>query len=234
MNKTYAFEADEHAGRAFDSAERATFVTKTYSHLFVAILGLVGIEFVLFQTNLVEPILRLASTSWLLFLGAIMLTSWVASRVASSAQSLPLQYCALAGYVVVQSIVLCPLLYIASVQYEGILTQATGITLLGFAALTAVAFVTRKDFSFLRGVLIWGGVCAFGLIVAAMFFGFTLGPIFSVAMIAFAGAAILYDTSNVIHHYPEDRYVGAALQLFASVVMLFWYVLRLLMSLRGD
>ncbi len=48
--------------------------------------------------------------------------------------------------------------------------------------------------------------------------------------VAFAGAAILYDTSNVIHHYPSDRYVGAALQLFASVAMMFWYVLRLFMS----
>ena len=45
-------------------------------------------------------------------------------------------------------------------------------------------------------------------------------------------AAILYDTSNVLHHFPEDRYVGAALQLFASVALMFWYVLRLFMSSR--
>jgi FtsH-binding integral membrane protein len=51
-------------------------------------------------------------------------------------------------------------------------------------------------------------------------------------MVALAGASILYDTSNVLHHYPEDRYVGAALQLFASVAMMLWYVLRLLMSRR--
>ena len=49
-------------------------------------------------------------------------------------------------------------------------------------------------------------------------------------MIGLAGAAILYDTSNVIHHYREDRYVAAALQLFASVALMFWYVLRLFMS----
>ena len=55
---------------------------------------------------------------------------------------------------------------------------------------------------------------------------------FSVAMVAFAGAAILYDTSNVLHHYPEDRAVGAALELFASVALLFWYILRLFMSRR--
>ena len=47
-----------------------------------------------------------------------------------------------------------------------------------------------------------------------------------------AGGAILYDTSNVLHHYPQDRYVAAALQLFASVALLMWYVLRLVMSRR--
>ena len=65
-------------------------------------------------------------------------------------------------------------------------------------------------------------------------FGFQLGTFFSVAMVGLAGAAILYDTSNVLHHYPEDRYVGAALALFASVALMFWYVLRLMMSLSSS
>lgn len=49
-------------------------------------------------------------------------------------------------------------------------------------------------------------------------------------MVGFAGAAILYDTSRIIKHYPEDRYVAAALQLFASIALMFWYILRLLMG----
>ena len=68
------------------------------------------------------------------------------------------------------------------------------------------------------------------LIVAGVIFGFELGTFFSVAMIGLAGAAILYDTSNVLHHYPEDRYVAASLELFASVALMFWYVLQLFMS----
>ena len=74
------------------------------------------------------------------------------------------------------------------------------------------------------------GVLALVAIAAAVIFGFELGTWFSVGMIGVAGAAILYDTSNVIHRYPEDRYVAAALQLFASVALMFWYVLRLFMS----
>ena len=49
-------------------------------------------------------------------------------------------------------------------------------------------------------------------------------------MIGYAGGVILYDTSNVLHHFPEDRYVAAALQLFAGIALMFWYVLRLFLS----
>jgi len=103
-----------------------------------------------------------------------------------------------------------------------------GLTLLGFAGLTGIAFYTRKDFSFLHTVLMWGGFAALGLIVAGSVFGFELGTFFSVGMVAFAGAAVLYDTSNVLHHYPVDRYVAAALELFSSVALMFWYILSLI------
>ena len=94
----------------------------------------------------------------------------------------------------------------------------------------AFAHEMGKDFSFLGTILKWAGLVAIVLIICSAIFGFTLGIIFSVAMVGFAGAAILYDASEVIHHYPEDRYVGAALQLFASVALMFWYVLRIFIS----
>ena len=47
-------------------------------------------------------------------------------------------------------------------------------------------------------------------------------------MVALAGGSVLYNTSNILLRYPEDRYVAAALELFGSVAMMFWYVLRLL------
>ncbi len=108
------------------------------------------------------------------------------------------------------------------------------MTLVGFSGLSWVAFATRKDFSFLGGLLRWGGIVALLAIVGAVVFGVQLGTWFSLAMIAFAGAAVLYDTSNVIHHFPEDRYVAASLALFASVALMFWYVLRFLMSFGRD
>ena len=75
---------------------------------------------------------------------------------------------------------------------------------------------------------------AFGVIVAAMIFGFSLGLLFSFALVALACGYILYDTSNVLHHYRTDQHVAASLELFASVTMLFWYILRVLMLTSSD
>jgi len=210
---------------------RASFINRTYNHLMGAIVLFTLIEVGLFQSGFAESIARvLLGGSWLLVLGAFMLVSWFASRVSLTSESKGAQYAALGGFIVAESIIFVPMLWLANQYAPGAIQSAAIVTLVGFAGLTAVAFVTRKDFSFLRGVLMWGGVVAMLAIVGGILFGFELGTWFSVAMVGFAGAAILYDTSNVLHHYPEDRYVGAALQLFASVALMFWYVLRLFMS----
>lgn len=216
-----------------DVSTRSQFITRTYNHLMGAIVGFTLFEIWLFTSGLAEPIAQtMLGGSWLLVLGAFMLVSWFATRVATTSDNIGAQYAALVGFVAAEGIIFVPLLYIANSQFPGVIESAAFTTLAGFAGLTAVAFVTRKDFSFLRGALMWGGVVALIAIVSAVIFGFELGTWFSVAMVGFAGAAILYDTSNILLHYPEDRYVGAALQLFASVALMFWYVLRIFMSRR--
>lgn len=217
---------------AMASAEaRSTFIWRTYGHVALAILGFAGIESYLFSSGLAERIaVAMFGFNWLLILGAFMLVGMGASHVAHRVDSKPLQYAALAAFVVAQAIIFVPLLYLAMATAPAVIESAAGVTLLGVAGLTAVVFVTKKDFSFLRGIMIWGGVLALVAIASAVLFGFELGTWFSVAMIGFAGGAVLYDTSNVLHHFPEDRYVAAALQLFASIALMFWYVLRLFMS----
>jgi FtsH-binding integral membrane protein len=122
------------------------------------------------------------------------------------------------------------MLYIANATAPGVIDSAAGVTVLGSIGLVATAMITRKDFSFLRGLMVWGFILAMVGIVSSLIFGFELGTWFSVAMIGFAGAAVLYDTSNIMHHYPQDKYVAASMALFASIALMFWYVLRLFMS----
>lgn len=213
--------------------ERARFIARTYAHLFAAILAFVGIEVALFATGIAEVMARaMLGVNWLFVLGGFVVVSWLATRVAHGSDSLPTQYGALALFVVAEAIIFVPLLYVAEAYAQGTIEAAGAVSLVGFAALTGVAFVTRKDFSFLRPFILWGGIVALLLIVAGALFGFDLGMVFAVGMVALAGGSILYDTSRILRSYPEHRYVGAALQLFASVALLFWYVLQIFMRLR--
>ena len=60
-----------------------------------------------------------------------------------------------------------------------------------------------------------------------------LGTLFASLMVLLAAGSILYETSNIVHHYRTDQHVAAALGLFASVAMMFYYILYLLLALSG-
>jgi FtsH-binding integral membrane protein len=213
---------------------RSVFITRTYIHLVAGILGFILVELGLFESGLAAQVARfMFGFNWMLILAAFMLTGWLATRTAQTSQSIGMQYFAYAVYVVAEALIFVPLLYLADAKAPGTIDSATLITILGAGGLMVVAHRTRKDFSFLRAILMWGGVLALVAIIGGVIFGFQLGTWFSVLMIGFAGAAVLYDTSNIIHYYPEDRYVSAAMQLFASIALMFWYVLRLMMGNRN-
>ena len=209
---------------------RSNFIWKCYAHVVGAILAFAAIEVYFFQSGIAAAIAAPMLNNWLIVLGAFMLASWGASHVAHRVQSKNAQYAALAAFIVVEALIFAPILYIADRTAPGVIDSAAGVTILGSIGLIATAMITRKDFSFLRGLLVWIGILAMVGIVASLIFSFELGTWFSVAMVGFAGAAVLYDTSNIMHHYPEDKYVAASMALFASIALMFWYVLRLFMS----
>ena len=216
--------------------ERPRFVRRTYGHLAGAVLALVAAVYALLQVPGVGRLAGLMTTGWnwlvvlVLFAGA----SYVANRWARRGGSRGAQYVGLGLYVVAQALIFVPLLYTAAylVDDPTLIPTAGVIACALFLGLTAVAFTTRADFSFLRGLLVVGSLVALGLIVASIVFGFTLGLIFSVAMVGLAGASILYSTSAVLRDYRTDQYVAASLALFAAVATLFYNVLRSLMRLR--
>ncbi len=163
---------------------RSEFIWRTYGHVAAAILLFAGIETYLFDSGIAIPMAQsMLQLNWLLILGGFMVVSWLATHVAHTVQSKPLQYVALVGFVAAQAIIFVPLLAVAISVQPGIIESAVGVTLLGTAGLTAVALITRKDFSFLRSLLVWGGILALVAIVSAVLFGFELGTWFSVAMI---------------------------------------------------
>ena len=217
------------------AVDRAAFIRRTYLHLAGAILAFIGLEAALLNVPGIENLVysMVQGYGWLIVLAAFMAVSWVADKWARSDSSVGLQYLGLGLYTIAEAVIFVPLMYIARVYSSpDVIPMAGIITGLLFAGLTATAFITRKDFSFLRGILTVGFFVALGVIVCSILFGFNLGLFFSGAMVLFAGGAILYTTSNVIHHYRTDQHVAAALALFAGVMLLLWYVLRILMASR--
>lgn len=216
-------------------AERASFIRKTYLHLAAAILAFIAIEVVLFSTGAAYTIAATmlgGSWSWLIVLALFMGVSFLANWWANSQTSKAMQYLGLGLYVVAEAVIFVPLLFIvANFGGGGDVILKAGVVSLGlFLGLTAVVFLTRTDFSFLGPILVIGGFVALGFIAASIMFGFSLGNIFAFVMVAFAGTAILFNTSNVMRQYHPSQHVAASLTLFASIALLFWYILSIFSS----
>jgi FtsH-binding integral membrane protein len=219
---------------------RAAFIRQTYIHLFGAILAFVAFEAAVFTLVPVETLHALmrqlfaAQYGWLVVLLAFMGVSWLANSWASSEVSRGMQYAGLALYVIAEGVIFIPLLYMANIVAPMAIPAAGILTLVMFGGLTALVFITGSDLTSWGKYLWLAGLGAVGVVVCAILFGFQLGVWFSGAMVVLASGYILYDTSNVLHRYRTEQYVAAALALFASVALLFWYILRLMMSLRRD
>jgi FtsH-binding integral membrane protein len=221
------------------ASERAAFVRRVYMHLAGAVLALIGVEAVLLNVVDRASLVRLmfgSSWSWLVVMLLFMGAGFVARVWAQSRSAPALQYAGLALYIFAWAVMFLPLLIVADSfpQFKDkIIPQAGILTGAVFGGLTLAVMVTRKDYSFLAPVLTVSSLIALGVIIAGCLFGFTLGLFFSFAMVALISGYILYDTSNVILHYPTDMHVAAALELLADVAMLFWYIVQILMSLNS-
>jgi FtsH-binding integral membrane protein len=236
----YAVSSMDTAAVFAEDSERLGFIRRTYAHLTGAILALIALEVVLFTVVPAATMRGLVATmtggwGWLVVLGAFMAVSWIARSWATSGQSRGMQYAGLGLYVVAQAVILLPMLWICVVFIDPKLpVMAAAITGICFLGLTVFVFTTRIDLAGWGKYLAVGGLVAMGVIFAGICFGFSLGLWFSGAMIALSCGYILYDTSNILHHYHTSQYVAASLALFASVVLLFWYVLQFMMSFAGD
>jgi FtsH-binding integral membrane protein len=236
MNTTYEQAYNYTAGQASPS-ERAAFMRRTYAHLAGAVLVFMVVAAAFINSpvaSLITATIANTPFAWLFVLLAFMGVSTLANWWAHSNSSPVMQYLGLGLYILAEAVIFTPLLYIADGYFPGAIENAGIATIALFGALTAIVLYTRRDFSFLGPILMIASFVALGVIVGGIIFGFTLGVFFSAAMILFAAGAILYSTSNILHHYRTDQHVAASLSLFASVALLFWYLLQFFMLSRDE
>lgn len=214
------------------TSERMAFIRRTYLHLFGAIFIFTALEALIFASGAAAPIAQAMMGSWILvlvaFIGVSFLANWWATRDTSPA----LQYAGLALFIGVEALIFLPLLYLAVAQGGGVdvIVSAGSVTAILCGFVTIFVFVTKKDFSFMGWAIKLCMIGALILVVLATLMGWSLGAWFSGLMVVLGLGYLLYETSNVLHRYRTDQHVAASLALFASVMLVFYYVLRLFMS----
>lgn len=222
------------------AAERAAFIRRTYGHLAGAVLAFMCLEYFLLHLPGIDTfIMSLFGSpfSMILLMVGFVGVSHLATMWAQSNTSTGMQYAGLGLYVLAEGIIFLPILFVAAyatkangeLRYPGVIGQAAILTGAVFVGLTLAVLVTGKDYSFLGPVVSIGSMVAMGVILAGWLFGFGLGLFFCLAMVALASASIIYQTSNIMHRYYTNQHVAAALALFASVALLFYYILRIAM-----
>ena len=218
------------------ASERVAFLRRTYAHLGATVLGFIAIETIILQMPNID---RLAMSmvqgwNWLIVMGLFFGAQFIAGRWASGGHSIQMQYAGLVLFTVAEAIIFIPILYFATRFAPDVIPTAAILTLAVFGGLTLFVLTSKKDFSFLRPALGILSMAALGLIVCSILFTFSLGLVFTAGVIVLIAGFILYNTSNVLHHYPTNAHVAAALVLFSSLATLFWYIIQLVWALQGE
>lgn len=125
--------------------------------------------------------------------------------------------------------------YLALPNGGALIMNALAMTGITFIGLSAVALVTKKDFSFLGNFMIAGAIVLVLAMVAALIFNIpALSLMVSAGFVLFSSAAILYQTSEIIHRQGETNYILATITLFVSIYNLFVSLLSLLGFMSND
>jgi FtsH-binding integral membrane protein len=200
------------------------FIRKTYLLFMAGILSAVVGGVMCLN---VEPVLRFALAILRNPLIAILVIVGGSFAAQALAYMPGVNYAALFGFTALIGIVFTPIIAMYAPEVVG---QAAFLTLIVFGSLTAYTFVTRKDFSFMGGILFVGILTVILAGAANIFFFKSSGMSYWLAwaMLFVSSGFVLYQTSNIIHHNTERDTVAAALGLFISFFNIFMSLLRIL------
>lgn len=210
--------------------ERAAFIRQTYSHLAGEIALFIVLEAIFLSTGLAQTFYyAVTGLRWSLIvvLPLILFALIITRDAAQIASSKITRYLGIGFYVAIVAAISNLGLYMLEMRGAGgFILEAAIVTIGLFLGFTAVAFLTRKDFSFLAPVLAIATFLTLGLFISGMIFGFTLRSFFALLFVALAGGWILSNTSAILHRYRTDEYIGASISLFSTIITIFWFILR--------
>lgn len=232
-------------------SDRVTFLRKTYAHLGGALIAfaLLTGAIVKYAPDFSLSVARLPFfLVFIVFIGGNML----AQRLALSETSRGLQYLGLALSIGIWALFLQDLIWFVMLKFGttthvtaggmrvpemngaalSVIMESVVITLAIFVGLTLTVFITKKDFTFLRGILSVAMFAVLGVALASWLFGFTFGALLCGVVVMILAGYILMQTSLIMRHFHPQAYVAAALMLFGTVANLFIQILSIVASTR--
>lgn len=211
---------------------RVAFIRRVYAHVGGAVALFVALTAIMINNeSIVAPLAGIFFGNFWIFFIAFFIASTAAHKMATTGANPGLQYAGLGLYAFAEALLFAPMLWLIRTHMQGgdqIIMQAAIFTIMIFGGLTLFVLVTKSDFSFLRNILAVASLAVFALIVVSFFTSaISLGTWFAGGMVVLMSGFILWETSNVLHHYRTDQHVAASLAVFSSLATLFWYVLQL-------
>jgi FtsH-binding integral membrane protein len=203
--------------------ERATLVRRTYSLVFASILVTIGgTAFAMTQPSMMNAVL---AHPWIML--ACVFIPLIGAQVTRN--SFPQNIGFVFMFTFAEGLYVAPFIAAAEAASPGIASQAAILTFSAFGALTAYAFVSRRDFSGWWSFLVTGVVVLIVTMFLMSFTGSAAGFtwIASIAVLLFS-ALLVFDTWRLRNVYGPDDYVMAAVNIYLDLLNMFLFVLSLL------
>jgi FtsH-binding integral membrane protein len=212
---------------AYASADvRADFIRRVYNLFFVSLLVTVGVGWYCTQPSVLPAVTAMFP---ILIIGEFVCIIALMFARKTGNVSIGLLYL----FAAIQGAIFGPVLMMANRVAPGVPAQAAVLTVATFGGLSLYAIQSRKDFSYLGGMLFAGLIA---LVVAGFVMFFVHMPlmsmIYSVVGILIFSGYVLYDTSNIMLRLTPDQAVVGAISLYLDLINLFWMILNLLMELN--
>jgi modulator of FtsH protease len=214
-----------------DASTRLSFIQKVYSLFLLGLVTASGGAFITIANQ--DFAMAVLSHFWI----GLIVYFGVFFACMALRKTPGINIVALLGFTFVSGVFIAPALMVAAMRTGGsfgVVYEAAMITGSIFIGLTGYTFVTKKDFSFLGGVVTIGLFAVIGIALVLMFVpseaaNLALAWISSVLFSLF----ILYDTSRIMQTHESDEYVSGALSLYLDFINLFLAILRILSSRRN-
>ncbi|MFA7330346.1 MAG: Bax inhibitor-1/YccA family protein [Candidatus Delongbacteria bacterium] len=207
-----------------DNPAQVAYLRKVLGYLLIGLLVAAAGT----QVGMMPPVLALvAGHPFIGMFGMIGLIMW-----ATTASTGPRAGTAYYVFTFAMGLLMAPIIFVTLSRFNGLqtLAMAGGITVVNTLALSAYAWISKRDFSFMGGFLITGLIT---MIVAQLLNAFwlhspLLESVVPMILILLFNGFILYDLSRILNNARSIPPTAAALMLFLDIFNLFLAWLRVL------